>query len=150
MFVAFSKIVYVDITILYHWNLLLSISTSTITLGKNVTLSGQLVGVEEPINVTLQYMKENGVRTQLTIVRTNSTGHFECPPWKPPEVGKYYFKASTMIEGEEVVSNIVDLTVEQTETGGGFDEWLLLAIVCIILIAFSVAALMILIKRKRK
>jgi hypothetical protein len=140
-------------TWIVRWNLLLSISAPTITLGENVTLSGQVVGVEEPVNVTLQYMKENGVWTQLAIVRTNSTGHFECTPWKPPEVGKYYFKASAIIEGEEVVSDIVALTVGKTEggkTGGGFDQWLLLAILCIVIIMIGVATLIILTKRKKK
>jgi len=139
-------------TWIVRWNLLLSISAPTITLGENVTLSGQVVGVEEPVNVTLQYMKENGVWTQLAVVRTNSTGHFECTPWKPPEVGKYYFKASAIIEGEEVVSDIVALTVEKTEGGktGGFDQWLLLAILCIVIIMIGVATLIILTKRKKK
>ncbi|MEM3361443.1 MAG: hypothetical protein QXV85_09615 [Candidatus Bathyarchaeia archaeon] len=144
------------VTIKSSWivyaSILLSVSSSSINLGENVTLSGQILGVEGTINVTIHYKKEGGDWSTLAVIQSNSTGHFALD-WAPPETGNYSIKASALLEGGSVESGTVNLTVEQSEVEGegGFDAWLLTIIIgVIVIIVVLLVALLVIRKRKLK
>jgi hypothetical protein len=128
----------------YGTPITLSVQPSKISIGGNVTISGQVLGVEEAVNVILYYRKEGGGWNELVTKQTNSTGHFDYL-WKPPDVGKYYFKAATVVEGVHVESAEALLTVESV---GGLDVILIIAIVVVVVVVVAVAAVAL--KRRRK
>jgi len=127
----------------YGTPITLSVQPSKISIGGNVTISGQVLGVEEAVNVTLYYRKEGGGWNELVKRQTNSTGHFDYL-WKPPDVGKYYFKATTVFEGVPVESAEVPLSVE----AAGLDITMIIAIVVVVVVVAAVVAVVL--KRRRK
>lgn len=127
----------------YGTPITLSVNPSKIAPGQNATISGQVLGVAEAINVTIYYRKEGGSWIELIIVQTNSTGHFVYS-WKPPETGKYYIKVSAVVEDVPVESGEVSLTVE----AAGLDVMLIVGIVIAIVVVVAVVAFAL--KRRRK
>ena len=77
-------------------NITLDISSSSITLGESVTISGTVfnsTGVIAGVNVTIQYKStEATMWTNATTVTTDSTGTYTYS-WKPAKAGTYEIKA---------------------------------------------------------
>ncbi|MFQ5999158.1 MAG: PKD domain-containing protein [Candidatus Bathyarchaeia archaeon] len=78
-------------------NVTLDISSSSITLGENVTISGTVsksTGAIAGVDVTIQYKLTGAMTwTNATTVTTNSTGGYTYA-WTPTEAGTYEIKAS--------------------------------------------------------
>ncbi|MFQ5999658.1 MAG: PKD domain-containing protein [Candidatus Bathyarchaeia archaeon] len=78
-------------------NITLDISSSSITLGENVTISGTVfksTGAIAGVDVTIQYKSTGATAwTNATTVTTDSTGSYTYT-WTPTEAGTYEIKAS--------------------------------------------------------
>lgn len=118
----------------YGTPILFSPSSSEVNVGENVTFSGQVLGVEEALNVTIYYRKQGGSWSALAILQANATGHFSYV-WPTSESGVFEFKTSTVLEDVPVESSIVTVTVKSGDylylyIGVG------IAIVIVIVLAF--------------
>ena len=125
----------------YGTPIAIKVSPTKITIGENLTISGQVLGVEKTIDVTLYYKKEGGNWIELTTISTNASGYFAYS-WKPPGTGKYYFKALIIKEGKSMESSEVSAVVESisnlTQIG------IIIGVVVVIIIA-----LVILLRKRR-
>lgn len=89
-----------------------SADPSRVKVGGNVTLGGQVLGVEEALNITIHYRKHGGNWSALVpLLETNATGHFSYV-WTTSEVGVFGFKVSTILEEVLVESGVATVTVE--------------------------------------
>jgi len=77
-------------------NITLGISSSSITLGESVTVSGTVsnsTGAIAGVAVTIQYKTGTTAWTNITTVTTDSTGSYTYD-WTPTKAGTYEIKAS--------------------------------------------------------
>lgn len=100
----------------------LSVSPSEVTLGEEVTISGELNPALAGVPVLIEYSVNGEMWTTLTTVNTNSEGHFSLR-WIPP-LGEIFIKASwSGNENYEGFSETISLIVRRarsssTLTGG--------------------------------
>jgi len=95
------------------------LSSTTITLGSSVTISGGINPAQEGVNVTIWYRPSGGTWTTMANVITNGNGNYSYL-WTPEKAGTYELKATW--EGDEITlgaeSEPLILTVEEVPVGG--------------------------------
>jgi hypothetical protein len=96
----YSEIYFAETTTT-HSNISCEVSSSSITIGDSITVSG-LISPATLVNVTIQISADNGTTWEfLTSLSSGSDGNYSYT-WKPSSVGSYEFKAS--FEGESFLS----------------------------------------------
>ena len=73
--------------------IVLTLSATTITLGENVTLSGQISSTRAEVMVILFYRSVDESNWHTLTITTNADGQFSYS-WRPEEAGTYEVKAS--------------------------------------------------------
>jgi len=71
----------------------ISLSSTVIALGSDVTISGDIDPVRQNVNVTILYKPSGGTWTTLGTNQTDSNSHYSYT-WTPTEAGTYEIKAS--------------------------------------------------------
>lgn len=103
----------------------INVNPVTVTVGSNITISGDISPAIAGVNVTIHYRPVNGTWAVLIEVQTDTDGHYTCV-WKTLEVGTFELKSSWMgnelYEGAE--SAIKTVTVEEGEPSvSDYDPW---------------------------
>jgi len=104
-----------------------TLSSTSIDVGSDITISGDIDPVRENVTVTIQYKKSGDVAwTTLTAVKTDSNSHYSHT-WTPEKSGTYEIKATwtgdANTEGDE--SNVQTVTVKGPPAG--IDPYILAA-----------------------
>ena len=125
-----------------------SANPSTINVGENTTLSGQVLGAAS-FNVTsvkLQYLQQAAGTnwTDLATVPTNSSGYFSYQ-WTGSTAGDFEFQVGITIAGITAYSSLLTVTVQQTGI-----PIIYVVVGAIVLIVVVVAAIIAYRGRKRK
>jgi len=88
------------------------LSTPTVTLGENVSISGFTALAQANVNVTIQYRLKGLIGWHnLSTVKTNEKGNYQYS-WQPTESGEYEIRATALLVDREETSYLVDLTVK--------------------------------------
>jgi hypothetical protein len=95
----------------YGTPIIFSASAAKVSVGDNVTLSGQVLGINKALNVSILFRKAGGEWNSLANLTTDVSGNFSHV-WTAGEAGKFEFKVLSVIEDVEVQSAVVALTVE--------------------------------------
>jgi hypothetical protein len=142
----FNEIIPDVLDAFYSSPISLSANPSTISVGENTTLSGQVLGASSfnVTSVTLQYRQQGGNWSDLATVSTNSSGHFDVP-WRASTDGVFEFQAAITIAGITTYSKVVGVTVQQTGI-----PIIYVGIGAIVLIIVVVAAVLVYRRRKGK
>jgi hypothetical protein len=110
---------------------------SEVKVGENVTLSGQILGVSEALDVIVYYREEGGSWSDIATVETNETGHFFYV-WSATKGGVHQFKVSATMEGVDVESGVVSVHVLAPAS-----DFMLYVYIAIIVVVVLVAVLIV-------
>jgi nitrous oxidase accessory protein len=131
----------------------INVSSASVTVGSNITISGAISPRRAGVNVTIEYRSNGENWTTLATVTTDSEGEYSYD-WKTTEPGSYEVK--TTWEGDDNTlaseSNLLNVAVREEEdspTDDGSTTDIYAAAVAIIIIG-SVATVYILKVRKPK
>jgi hypothetical protein len=115
-----------------------SASPSKVNVGENVTLSGNVSGVNASLDVTIEWRKQGGSWTTLSTILTDEIGVFSYA-WTASEPGVFEFKVSTVLEGVYVESEVETVKVEST-----FDPtmYLFIGVVVVVVVIVAIAFFM--------
>jgi len=96
--------------------ILLIVSSASVTVGSNITISGAISPARAGVNVTIEYRPSGGNWTTLATVTTDSEGNYSCD-WRTTEPGSYEVKTSW--EGDDNTladeSDVWNVTVKEGE-----------------------------------
>jgi len=120
----------------------MDLSSTTITLGESVIISGAIDPLRPSENVTIQYRLNGGTWASLVNMTTHSKYGNYSYTWTPLTAGTYEFKA--FWDGDPYInpaeSEVKTLIVEEAEKAEGIPlEVVIVAVVAIIVIAAAVA-----------
>ncbi|MDH5376606.1 MAG: PKD domain-containing protein, partial [Candidatus Bathyarchaeota archaeon] len=103
--------------------ILINVSSASVTVGSNITISGAISPRRASVNVTIEYRSSGENWTTLATVTTDSEGEYSYD-WKTTEPGTYEVK--TTWEGDDNTlaseSNFFSVTVEEVEDSPTDDE----------------------------
>jgi len=71
----------------------LDVSSTSITVGSNITISGSITPAQSQVNVEIMYKPSDGDWSTLATVTTDSNGEYSWD-WAPQDAGTYEVKAS--------------------------------------------------------
>jgi len=110
-----------------------SASAAKVSVGDNVTLSGQVLGVTGALNVSILFRKAGGEWSSLANL-TDVSGNFSYV-WNAGEAGNFEFKVSTVIEDVPVQSGVVAVTVESAFNVMNYILYIAVAVIVVALLA---------------
>lgn len=124
------------------------VSSSMVSLGENVNITGFTVPAQSGINVTIQYRHENGANWYtLENLTTNELGGYRYE-WAPSKSGTYEVRATATVENTEVESVSLPITVKALEQS--LWPYIIITIIVFLIIVMAIAYHRRLKKSKRK
>jgi hypothetical protein len=120
----------------------INLSSTTVALGNNVTISGAIDPWKPAAVVTVRYRLSGGDWATLANVTTDSNSDYAYV-WTPDAAGTYEVKASwtgdKSIEGDESEPPYPTLTVEEAPPPDGIDPYVVAAVVVAVIIIAAIA-----------